>query len=1214
MNQQKLKRAVALMLLVVVTAVNSLPAFAESETAEDVLNTSVVMKIGSSTAYVNNAEKTIDENPGVKPEIKNGRTFVPVRFISENFDADVTYDTDNKAVTVALGENNASIKIGSAEMTVNGEQTVLDAEPYIYEDRTFVPLRAITEAIGKKVYWYSKGLIVIGDRESIDDGIAEELNSKFGTVGREPVTAEVVERDAETYFAGSTGIRKTFATGRIFPREATIEMTVKPKNDIYGFTSSYKYAFLMRFAQGTPLKNRQIMSFFIQQPPDLAGRWSTANATERFAFNATNFTFEKDELFNLAVTWKENGKMGLFKNGELVMEGNYGSTFPDYLEPYDIFFDETYYDWKVQQIRISSKSLDESELSHNPAEKYSPTESTTMIIDNENGRLGKEKFYTSKEYKEAQYSNLIPAFRKDKQIFLPDENVLYPVTGINYSDSPKDYTVKLKAVNTDGATVMQKDVNITLPNDEKHHAYEIYCPEITEVDYYYITCEITDGTTSNKWDSNISIFREDNSIPDGERRYSYGTHATEDDDFSIYEKGNATITRYFCYWNDIEAEKGKPNYEYLDEYVDHALAAGIDVMPILGGIPEWAAEKHTQEEISAMNNYVPDRPRSWKMKDMDGWYNFVYQIVSRYKGRVKYWEIWNEPNYHPPYTNSAFGGTTEDMIEIMRLAYAAAKSADPDCIVTSPGLAGYMNHGTNDPEMTKRIAELAGTPGYYDAFNIHGYEAADTYKDVIKIIKDLNPDMPIIMSEEMPFNIANPDLQAYSMVDKFLAYTDLGCSKYIQMGQDVYEIYCTAWTMSPVKTYHYEAIFQSFYRKCNNDGAGHYSGFTNESNCSIKHYFKRTDGKYVSIIGSSAVKGKVQFTTPVSEAYNAFGKRIEVAAEGDGYSCYNDQIIYLISDEPLNITGYVAANKNSLTNGGFEDNLGDLAAGVASLTPTGWEYNNENTQNNGKIEINDEANSGKYALLMTAEGGKLTAEQELHISEPGEYKVKANIKKKSGNPSVSISIYDSGTQDTSVQKIKNITTDYKEKTVSFKMNPVEGCSQKLIVEVDGGSVLVDDFALETAGSAANNLVSNGDFEDGIKNWTKQNTGDSGASQSVYFDAITNSNALLIKATTGTARVYVTGGVKITSPGTYRVTAKVKKLRGANAEPYVRLYNPFDGVITEEKVTELYGYKYTTVSFTQKVSEIPGGDIWLILGLDNSIGEVLFDDVRVDLVQ
>ena len=55
--------------------------FADGETAEDVLNTSVVMKIGSSTAYVNNAAKTIDENPSVKPELKNDRTFVPVRFI-----------------------------------------------------------------------------------------------------------------------------------------------------------------------------------------------------------------------------------------------------------------------------------------------------------------------------------------------------------------------------------------------------------------------------------------------------------------------------------------------------------------------------------------------------------------------------------------------------------------------------------------------------------------------------------------------------------------------------------------------------------------------------------------------------------------------------------------------------------------------------------------------------------------------------------------------------------------------------------------------------------------------------------------------------------------------------------------------------------------------------------------------------------------------------
>ena len=87
----------------------------------------------------------------VEPYIKNSRTFVPIRFIAEELGYDVKWDGVNRKVTMTEGDTTVELKIGSADMTINGKVVKLDAPAEIRDDRTFVPLRAIAEAFGEKV-------------------------------------------------------------------------------------------------------------------------------------------------------------------------------------------------------------------------------------------------------------------------------------------------------------------------------------------------------------------------------------------------------------------------------------------------------------------------------------------------------------------------------------------------------------------------------------------------------------------------------------------------------------------------------------------------------------------------------------------------------------------------------------------------------------------------------------------------------------------------------------------------------------------------------------------------------------------------------------------------------------------------------------------------------------------------------------------------------
>ena len=99
-----------------------------------------------------------------RPIIRNDRTLVPIRVVSEGLGANVSWDGENQtAVIVSKEGKKINVKIGEATATVDGEEHVLDVLPAIVNDRTMVPMRFIAEAFGATVEWDgdTKSVIVI---------------------------------------------------------------------------------------------------------------------------------------------------------------------------------------------------------------------------------------------------------------------------------------------------------------------------------------------------------------------------------------------------------------------------------------------------------------------------------------------------------------------------------------------------------------------------------------------------------------------------------------------------------------------------------------------------------------------------------------------------------------------------------------------------------------------------------------------------------------------------------------------------------------------------------------------------------------------------------------------------------------------------------------------------------------------------------------------
>lgn len=130
------------------------------------LQEAIVLYAGSPVAQVNNTETQVDSsNVEVVPYVKQGRVLVPLRFLAQNLQAKIDWAKATNTVTLTVDEKTVQFLPGDANIKINGQTVQLDIAPEIVNGRTFVPIRAISEAFGKKVF-YDRGLIVIGEKEN----------------------------------------------------------------------------------------------------------------------------------------------------------------------------------------------------------------------------------------------------------------------------------------------------------------------------------------------------------------------------------------------------------------------------------------------------------------------------------------------------------------------------------------------------------------------------------------------------------------------------------------------------------------------------------------------------------------------------------------------------------------------------------------------------------------------------------------------------------------------------------------------------------------------------------------------------------------------------------------------------------------------------------------------------------------------------------------
>ncbi len=118
-------------------------------------------------------------------------------------------------------------------------------------------------------------------------------------------------------------------------------------------------------------------------------------------------------------------------------------------------------------------------------------------------------------------------------------------------------------------------------------------------------------------------------------------------------------------WTTVQHQAGGPwDYTMFDETLRKAEAAGITILPILAYDVAWARPAY---------------------QHLDLWREYVRNMVSRYKGRLTYWEVWNEPDLEQFWKEKP---DPANYTTLLKAAYEEIKAIDPEAKVLLGGLSG----------------------------------------------------------------------------------------------------------------------------------------------------------------------------------------------------------------------------------------------------------------------------------------------------------------------------------------------------------------------------------------------------------------------------------------------------------------------------------------------------------------------------------------------
>jgi hypothetical protein len=155
-------------------------------------------------------------------------------------------------------------------------------------------------------------------------------------------------------------------------------------------------------------------------------------------------------------------------------------------------------------------------------------------------------------------------------------------------------------------------------------------------------------------------------------------------------------------WSDVNPSAGVYNFTFLDRFIALNQARGAEIIYTFGRTPQWASSRPTASTPYGPGECAPPA-------EMSSWDSYVSAIATHVAGKIKYWEVWNEPDQPDSYC-----GDVASLVTMAQHAAHIIKTSDPGAVILSPSVTG-------PPWLSSFLSQGGGDA--VDIIAVHGYSS-----------------------------------------------------------------------------------------------------------------------------------------------------------------------------------------------------------------------------------------------------------------------------------------------------------------------------------------------------------------------------------------------------------------------------------------------------------------------------------------------------------
>lgn len=200
----------------------------------------------------------------------------------------------------------------------------------------------------------------------------------------------------------------------------------------------------------------------------------------------------------------------------------------------------------------------------------------------------------------------------------------------------------------------------------------------------------------------------------------------------------AKIIREDIGWDNMQPSESRWDFTTFDRSVDIFGKYNLEVQAVYCYVPRWAVAKDWKPA-------APDRKGNGR-PDYRHWANFIRAFAERYQDKIRYVEVWNEPDL------AGFANFTQpEYLELLKIAYRETKAVSSDMTVLTGGFTCMPGMSTSmiDPDHMPKT--LRDAKGFYDVHAFHGHGPLFHYQNqierMVKMRKSLGVTAPWYANE-----------------------------------------------------------------------------------------------------------------------------------------------------------------------------------------------------------------------------------------------------------------------------------------------------------------------------------------------------------------------------------------------------------------------------------------------------------------------------------